>query len=615
MDFKQLLLDRCLAGTTYIVEYFEKFQTNNHLLLLKNIIPIVQQDCEEEEQKLDCEEEEEDEPILKHKTQPLKTSIAYNKQTDQCTIIPQNIQKLCLSNTGRVANVVVNSEHVFAISMPQLLRHASKPLTLCFPGGFVFPVTQPIFKVEDDIFLNVVDFRSLYPTMMCRHNICMSTAGYHPGFKMGLPDGTLVEPSDEEHVSTYAVPIKVSGHMVNIVCYTLNKQQSIIKRVTMAFNKMRQEAKNKMKVPNIGLNEYDRLDAQQLTLKLVVNSMYGLYNSTNHRTYRPVLGALVTYMGRMSLVRLVYQSVVYFDKNNLDPTVRGVIYGDTDSIFLKAKEAEANAILDAFHALPCNDNFVVVEYEKKIEMALFFTKKHYIMRSPTRRYYTSKVFTFRVSPISNRFLYLLFEIIFDMPEDLNTRMQKIFFDFEANEAEAFKVRQKFSKHPSDYQNTTLLLTQYKHAISNGMCPTPTGPSSVQYTHYPFCFTAGPLYGPILPNTARLDYFLQPKNIRHTVLIDQLVSLFPDVKIAKLFLFVRDLKTELCKIFATLRTHPKHAMLKATFISQFEKLFATSDLIFNNNIGPVVDDEEEESILKEVCDELARRKRSKLTKKF
>ena len=606
---EKTILSKCMFGGDVLEQFFQKYTLQTTTKPRHLPTANTQEDEAEGDFAVESDTEDADDSPQKHTKLPAdKNTIFYNASDIKGLLRPNNMAALALVNKGKLGSAVVNSEAVYATHMPHLVQNCTRPLALCFPGGFVFPVTRHTFTKQKDIVLNVLDFRSLYPTMMTRHDICMSNAAYHPEFMIQTPSGLLVHPADQMAVSTYAVPVKVSGHMVNIVCYTLRGVSSTIRRVTLKFNAMRREAKNKISSGTLSAAEHHRYDALQLTYKLVVNSMYGLYNSSRHKTFRPILGALVTYMGRMSLVRLVFESALFFDRNGLDHESRGVIYGDTDSIFLMSTEQEANAIIEQFHQREYNANEVVVEYEKRIEHALFFTKKHYILRTRELRYYTSKVFTLRVSPISNRFLYLLFNIIFDEPINLSARVKFLFSDFVDNDVEVFKKRIKFSKLPSEYTNNTFLLGQYKHAISTGLLPPPTAGTTVQCTHYLFCFSEGPHYGAVEPDSARMRHFLKTQNIRHTILIDPLLPLFPDLQVSKCMLFVRDLKTEICKVFNTIKGHRIYHSLRSSLVEEFSAAFSAGDLIFDTaGSGELLDSE----TIEDLCSNLIARKRRKL----
>ena len=135
------------------------------------------------------------------------------------------------------------------------------------------------------------------------------------------------------------------------------------------------------------LVEYDRLNAKQLALKTIVNTVYGLYNDSRKNTFRPILASLITYGGRLSLVRLVLYSHMYFlrqataqYKDVLQGVrefmrCRGVVYGDTDSIFIKCPIGDLVIIVDEFQKLPCNLGVVGVELERSVSVGFFLKKK------------------------------------------------------------------------------------------------------------------------------------------------------------------------------------------------------------------------------------------------
>jgi hypothetical protein len=303
---------KCLSGREYIEAFLLRYDPSINSTLPKAVPQIV-----EDVDTTPIEDGHEDvvETLEPKRKTPNTTNygIVYDS-TVECSLLNKHVQLVD-------KDTIINSDIIYATSMPNLVCNSTKPLVFSFPGGFVFPVQETFFRSQDDIELNVVDFQSLYPTMMCRYNICPTNAAYHPDFMVQLSDGTLVDPLLSDEVEIFAVPLKVSGHMLNVVCFTIINVDSVTKSFITKFNRMRQQAKTEMRGCIKTSSQYDRLNARQLSLKLVVNSMYGLYNSANHSSYRPVLGALVTYMGRMALTRLEIYKLFEKYINKVDNTI------------------------------------------------------------------------------------------------------------------------------------------------------------------------------------------------------------------------------------------------------------------------------------------------------
>merc|ERR1712130_1001885 len=75
-------------------------------------------------------------------------------------------------------------------------------------------------------------------------------------------------------------------------------------------------------------SEKKRFDIQQKALKLVANSMYGCLGFTHSRFYCKPIAALITALGRDSLMKAAEIA------NSVGNGRLKVIYGDTDSIFI-----------------------------------------------------------------------------------------------------------------------------------------------------------------------------------------------------------------------------------------------------------------------------------------
>ncbi|KAJ4993926.1 DNA polymerase [Stagonosporopsis vannaccii] len=162
-----------------------------------------------------------------------------------------------------------------------------------FKGGLVFEPEKGLY----DKFILVMDFNSLYPSIIQEFNICFTT----------------VERSDlaEDEDKVPEVPT--------------NQDQGILPRLIATLVSRRREVKKLMKDKSATADQLATWEIKQLALKLTANSMYGCLGYTKSRFYARPLAMLTTYKGREILRRT---------KDMAEEKMLRVIYGDTDSVMI-----------------------------------------------------------------------------------------------------------------------------------------------------------------------------------------------------------------------------------------------------------------------------------------
>ena len=225
----------------------------------------------------------------------------------------------------------------------------------------------------------ILDYKSLYPTIMMAHNLCYTTV-----VEQDRPDAeTIKPPSGGEFV-----PAEVSkGIMPSIL-------ESLLQR--------RVETKRRMKNAATD-SEYRVLDATQLALKILLNSFYGYSGYTRARLYSMALANAVTSFGRNNILNtralingtiskvLLRDGSAYFTEelssiNAGDNIVSlSVVYGDTDSVFVQCSSKKEVSLDDAGLvgskiAAMVSDSLpdpMELEFESIAKRALFIAKKRY----------------------------------------------------------------------------------------------------------------------------------------------------------------------------------------------------------------------------------------------
>jgi DNA polymerase alpha subunit A len=174
-----------------------------------------------------------------------------------------------------------------------------------YKGGLVFEPEKGLY----DKFVLVMDFNSLYPSIIQEFNICFTTV-----------DRTAISENDQEE-KVPEVP--------------QDQDQGVLPKLIATLVTRRREVKKLMKSKTATAEQLALWDTKQLALKLTANSMYGCLGYTQSRFYARPLAMLTTFKGR-EILRSTKELV---ESNQLQ-----VIYGDTDSVMINSN---ADSISDA----------------------------------------------------------------------------------------------------------------------------------------------------------------------------------------------------------------------------------------------------------------------------
>ncbi|PKI84075.1 DNA-directed DNA polymerase [Malassezia vespertilionis] len=173
-----------------------------------------------------------------------------------------------------------------------------------FKGGLVFEPKRGLW----DKYILVMDFNSLYPSIIQEFNI----------------DFTTVERSASDEAD--AIPPVPSSDV----------SQGVLPHLIATLVNRRRQVKSLMKDKNAPALKQLQWNIKQQALKLTANSMYGCLGFENSRFYARPLAALTTFKGReiLTTTRELAESMA------LD-----VIYGDTDSVMINTNCVDYNEAL------------------------------------------------------------------------------------------------------------------------------------------------------------------------------------------------------------------------------------------------------------------------------
>ncbi|KAI8089385.1 putative DNA polymerase zeta catalytic subunit [Halteromyces radiatus] len=238
-------------------------------------------------------------------------------------------------------------------------------------------VMEPISQYYSSPLL-VLDFQSLYPSIMIAYNYCYSTCVGKIGIpgessnklgvgELNLPDGLLGTVMDH---------LNVSPNGVAFVKPSIRK--SLLAKMLTELLETRVMVKTAMKdyKDDSGLSRL--LNARQLTLKYVANVTYG-YTSAS-------------FSGRMPCVE-VADSIVQTGRETLERAIKlinenptwgaKVVYGDTDSVFVSLPGKTRSEAFDigrdiATTVTKMNPSPVKLKFEKVYHPSLLLAKKRYV---------------------------------------------------------------------------------------------------------------------------------------------------------------------------------------------------------------------------------------------
>lgn len=160
-----------------------------------------------------------------------------------------------------------------------------------YKGGLVFEPEKGLY----DKFILVMDFNSLYPSIIQEYNICFTT----------------VERNDEDGDKVPEVPEE--------------QALGILPKLISTLVQRRRQVKNLMKDKSATAVQKSQWDIKQQALKLTANSMYGCLGYTRSRFYARPLAMLTTFKGR---------EILRATKELAESMSLRVIYGDTDSVMI-----------------------------------------------------------------------------------------------------------------------------------------------------------------------------------------------------------------------------------------------------------------------------------------
>ncbi len=220
----------------------------------------------------------------------------------------------------------------------------------------------------------ILDYKSLYPTIMMAHNLCYTTEVVSE-----MPYDVIKAPSGGIFASSKII-------------------KGIVPSILEDLLRKRQETREKMKTADEEENRV--LDATQLALKILLNSFYGYSGYARARLYSLTLASAVTSFGRdnilhtKNLIEKEMKEVVLKDKKVLEKNgasggrniCLSVVYGDTDSVFVHLIDSRVNfdeaSLIGNWISRTVTDSLhkpMELVFDSFARRAIFLAKKRYAL--------------------------------------------------------------------------------------------------------------------------------------------------------------------------------------------------------------------------------------------
>lgn len=175
-----------------------------------------------------------------------------------------------------------------------------------YAGGYVHTPKEGLHEK-----IALFDFKSLYPSITITHNI---------------------SPETLDCVCCRGKAAKESGRVPGSEHYYCRSKKGFIPEILENIVEARMDIKKKMRRARQGTYAYRSLDNRQNALKILANASYGYYAYAGSRWYSRVCAESITSYGRFYIKQVIERA----EKMKFP-----VIYGDTDSLFIKVKTKKA----------------------------------------------------------------------------------------------------------------------------------------------------------------------------------------------------------------------------------------------------------------------------------
>lgn len=280
--------------------------------------------------------------------------------TKQLTNIAGNLWSMTMKSNraSRTEYLLLHEFHRLKFIVPEKQKAKREDGTKAkYAGGLVLEPKKGLY----DTFILLLDFNSLYPSLIQEYNLCFTTVTDWATFHHEQIAAVANKNDDDNYATGTSEELpplpdesQDTGVLPKVIRSLVQRRRQVKALMKKESNSEKYEevcdSPGKMcfavvlsvcwrTLTNIVLwlsTIPQKLDIKQKAFKLTANSMYGCLGFSHSRFYAQPIAALVTSMGRQTLQRTVdiAQSTVGLE----------VIYGDTDSIMINTRISDPTAL-------------------------------------------------------------------------------------------------------------------------------------------------------------------------------------------------------------------------------------------------------------------------------
>jgi len=207
-----------------------------------------------------------------------------------------------------------------------------------YDGGLVLEPKKGLY----DKYILLLDFNSLYPSIIQEYNICYTTVERaHLLDSSGdvqaqtRAENMVLDEDDEGDGANNALNVEPDDSLPDLPDRAKYPELAILPSLIKELVDRRKIVKRELKQERDPAKR-KQLDVRQKALKLTANSMYGCLGFNGFRFFAKPVAALVTAQGRAIL-----QNTVDITQNKLGYSV---VYGDTDSIMINTNATDMEEV-------------------------------------------------------------------------------------------------------------------------------------------------------------------------------------------------------------------------------------------------------------------------------